>query len=145
MAEQVGEQNQPTSQTDLPDADAADIFVKRRTIELCYAHNRRKTEDASHHQSGDRTNSRFIPANAELAGSEFCAPHQEERSKSVGSYRAIAGLRFSSRLGLRLRLLSFTASSVRQFQQDDARSCSRGFSSHLCRAVASKHGQLIGI
>ena len=27
MAEQVGEQNQPTSQTDLPDADAADIFV----------------------------------------------------------------------------------------------------------------------
>src|SRR6266436_5561947 len=70
MAEQVGEQNQPASQTDLPNADAADIFVKRRAIELWYAHNRRKTEDASHHQSGDRTNSRFIPANAELAGPE---------------------------------------------------------------------------
>src|SRR6266403_39017 len=145
MAEQVGEQNQPTSQTDLPDADAADIFVKRRTIELCYAHNRRKTEDASHHQSGDRTNSRFIPANAELAGSEFCAPHQEERSKSVGSYRAIAGLRFSSRLGLRLRLLSFTASSVRQFQQDDARSCSRGFRVIFAARSPRSIGSLLGL
>src|SRR5467141_2780458 len=55
MAYQVGEQNQPTSQTDLPDADAADIFVKRRTIEVSHVHNRWKTEDASHHQSGDRT------------------------------------------------------------------------------------------
>src|ERR1700756_488752 len=39
MAEQVGEQNQPTSQTDLPDADAADVFVKVRAIELSHAHN----------------------------------------------------------------------------------------------------------
>src|ERR1700756_236577 len=39
MAEQVGEQNQPTSQTDLPDADAADVSVKVRAIELSHAHN----------------------------------------------------------------------------------------------------------
>src|SRR6476646_12263798 len=39
MAEQVGEQNHPTSQTDLPDADAADIFVERRAIELRQVHN----------------------------------------------------------------------------------------------------------
>src|SRR6266404_8402864 len=38
MAEQVGEQNQPTSQTNLPDADAADVFVKVRAIELSHAH-----------------------------------------------------------------------------------------------------------
>ncbi len=39
MAKQVGEQNQPTSQTDLPDADAADIFVERCAIELRQVHN----------------------------------------------------------------------------------------------------------
>jgi hypothetical protein len=38
MAKQVGEQNHPTSETDLPDADAADIFVERRAIELRQVH-----------------------------------------------------------------------------------------------------------
>jgi hypothetical protein len=66
MAEQVGEQNQPTSQTDLPDADAADVFVTRRAIEVSHVHNRWKTEDACGHQSGDRNSNRFIPGNVEL-------------------------------------------------------------------------------
>src|ERR1700686_2091377 len=66
MAEQVGEQNQPKNQTDLPDADAADIFVKRRAIELSHVHNRRKNGECQS-SSGDRTSNRFIPANVELA------------------------------------------------------------------------------
>jgi hypothetical protein len=43
-----------------------------------------------------------------------------------------------------IRLLSFTASSVRLFQLDDAQELFIRFWSHLCRAFASKHRQLIG-
>src|SRR6478672_4998838 len=53
MAEQVGEQNQPTSQTNLPDADAADVFVRRHAIELCYAHG----NGCQSSSTGDRTSS----------------------------------------------------------------------------------------
>jgi hypothetical protein len=60
MAEQIGEQNQPTRQTDLPHADAADGFAEVRAIELHVGTHRKKTEGIGH-QSEDQISRHFIP------------------------------------------------------------------------------------
>jgi hypothetical protein len=39
MADEIGKQNKPASQTDLPDADAANEFAKPRGNKLSHDHN----------------------------------------------------------------------------------------------------------
>jgi hypothetical protein len=39
MADEIGKQNKPASQTDLPDADAADEFAKLRGNNLSHVNN----------------------------------------------------------------------------------------------------------
>src|SRR6266403_869461 len=145
MAEQVGEQNQPTSQTDLPDADAADIFVKRHAIELCYAHNRRKTEDASHHQSRDRTNSRLFLQTPSLQDQSFALRTRKSVPKASVAIEPLPAddFRPASAFGYGFLVSQRLASD--NFSRMTPRSCSRGFRVIFAARSPRSIGSLLGL